>query len=55
MSVIQRQSDGRDWTLGPRMRIALGDRDYYPGLGFRCARSAKPHLNPEDFETILLP
>jgi formylglycine-generating enzyme required for sulfatase activity len=54
-SVIQRQDNGRDWQLGPRMRFLRGDRDYHPGVGFRCARSARPHLTPEDFEKILLP
>jgi len=54
-SVMQREGSEGDWTLGPRIRIGAGDRRYFPGVGFRCARSAKPHLQPEDFEKILSP
>lgn len=34
----------------PRGRLSLLHDDSRPGLGFRCARSAKPRLRVEDFE-----
>ena len=37
---------------GPRSRLALLKHTWSPGLGFRCARSAKPRLQIGDFEHI---
>jgi formylglycine-generating enzyme required for sulfatase activity len=33
----------------PRTRVAMDRRFAKPGLGFRCYRSAKPRLRPEDY------
>lgn len=38
-----------DVARGPRHRIAVSFVDRQPGLGFRCVRSARPRLRPEDF------
>jgi serine/threonine protein kinase/formylglycine-generating enzyme required for sulfatase activity len=41
-SVVQGQPVARDWFLGPRFRHHIRFDQAYPGLGFRCARSATP-------------
>ena len=38
-------ADDRD----PRTRTLVGQFKVHPGVGFRCARSAAPRLNPSDF------
>jgi formylglycine-generating enzyme required for sulfatase activity len=41
-------------ALGPRERFCfLFATGHQPGLGFRCARSARPRLRPEDFGAVL--
>ena len=42
-------------TLDPRFRQVLAVREMMPGVGFRCARSAKPRLTREDFNLELEP
>ena len=41
-SVIAGKPSGADWLPGPRMRVKQPIETMTPGLGFRCARSAKP-------------
>jgi formylglycine-generating enzyme required for sulfatase activity len=38
-----------EWQRGPRQRLFQHKNHFHPGLGFRCARSVKPRLQPEDF------
>lgn len=39
--------------LGPRERLCFTLTASHPGLGFRCARSARPRLEPADFAAVL--
>jgi formylglycine-generating enzyme required for sulfatase activity len=55
VSVLQKQPDPSQWLRGPRSRLGLDAPLIYPGLGFRCARSTRPRLNPDDFVRVLLP
>jgi formylglycine-generating enzyme required for sulfatase activity len=48
-SVVEGDPRPEECVLGPRQRIAQIRQTYKPGLGFRCARSAKPPLTREDF------
>jgi formylglycine-generating enzyme required for sulfatase activity len=41
------------WNKGPRARERLPTAVPYPGVGFRCARSAKPRLSASDFVTVI--
>lgn len=41
-SVIAGDPKGGDWKYGPRQRVKQTLETTTPGLGFRCARSAKP-------------
>jgi formylglycine-generating enzyme required for sulfatase activity len=52
-SVIEGTPDVQQAVDGPRARVAIGRRDHKPGIGLRCARSAKPRLRPEDFGRII--
>ncbi len=52
-SVVKGAPQLNDCLLGPRQRFAQIRQSYEPGLGFRCARSAKPRLAPEDFSRPL--
>jgi len=42
------------WLQGPRSRYAPIRQTWKPGLGLRCARSAKPRLEPSDFSRALI-
>jgi formylglycine-generating enzyme required for sulfatase activity len=54
--VLQREQIGAGWeTQGPRMRLDVDLHAGHPGLGFRCARSLKARLAPEDFEHPIEP
>ncbi len=54
-AVLERHADIRfDPTLPPP-RMVVHDSNRKPGLGFRCVRSAKPRLRPEDFGAIINP
>jgi serine/threonine-protein kinase len=45
-SVLERDPQPGEVEWGPRWRHAVDDERRYPGLGFRCARSAQPrYLN----------
>jgi formylglycine-generating enzyme required for sulfatase activity len=45
---------GESWKeAGARIRFLRGFADAPLGVGFRCARSAKPRLAPDDFESAL--
>lgn len=48
LDVIQGTPDRESYlnpgASGPRHRIAMPDRDRYRGVGFRCARSARPRF-----------
>jgi formylglycine-generating enzyme required for sulfatase activity len=41
------------WNKGPRARETRPVVGLFPVLGFRCARSSKPRLDPDDFVTII--
>ncbi|MBS0262783.1 MAG: protein kinase [Planctomycetes bacterium] len=41
------------WRRGPRARESLVAAAPFPGVGFRCARSRRPRLRPEDFPTVI--
>jgi formylglycine-generating enzyme required for sulfatase activity len=46
--------DATEWLRGPRQRSFVAEPvNTLPGLGFRCARSAKPRMSPEDFGQII--
>jgi hypothetical protein len=52
-SVIENAPQTSDWGPGPRNR-SIQMRDARKGtIGFRCARSARPHLTAADFEIVL--
>ncbi len=52
-SVIENAPQTSDWGPGPRCR-SMQMRDWRKGtVGFRCARSARPHLTAADFEMVL--
>ncbi len=40
-------------AITPRDRLPMIRLTFHPKIGFRCARSEKPHLAAEDFETVL--
>jgi len=42
-----------DWDVGPRQRVMCARSSRKDMVGFRAARSAKPHLKPDDFERII--
>ena len=48
-SVVERGFDPREEVIGPQRRFPMLRRSSKPGVGFRCARSAKPRRRPEDF------
>ncbi len=52
-SVLMRKPNRDEWSAGPCSRVGVYETVRHPGLGFRCVRSAKPRLRPEDFEAIL--
>lgn len=53
-SVIQGTPQHDEFHSGPRERIGQHwMKDRHPGLGFRCARSARPSLQAEDLERVL--
>jgi formylglycine-generating enzyme required for sulfatase activity len=53
LSVVRRTPDPKQGRWDPRDRLGLQAPLRFPGLGFRCARSAKPRLRPEDFVAVL--
>ncbi len=54
--VLARQEIGPGWEeAGARARLGQHLRSLQPGLGFRCARSVRPRLAPEDFEAVVEP
>jgi serine/threonine-protein kinase len=48
-AVIGGQFSDTSQSRNPRANIAMDRRTVRKGLGFRCYRSAKPRLKPEDF------
>lgn len=52
-SVINGRLDVPDWRDGPVLRFGLTRIPKSPGIGFRCARSARPRLKPEDFVRVV--
>jgi formylglycine-generating enzyme required for sulfatase activity len=48
-AVIIGQGTAEDWQRGPRTRLSHDRHSGTATVGFRCARSTKPRLNPEDF------
>jgi formylglycine-generating enzyme required for sulfatase activity len=52
-SVINATGTKTGWALGPRQRHLMPRGTFNPAIGFRCARSQRPHLSAADFERIL--
>jgi serine/threonine protein kinase len=52
-SVMNASPDPTEFVKGPRSRIGRPGKSQHPGLGFRCARSARPSLQSSDLEYIL--
>jgi len=52
-SVIEGIVDPSDWAPGPRSRTILPRSQGKNTLGFRCARSVRPHLTAADFESVI--
>jgi formylglycine-generating enzyme required for sulfatase activity len=52
-SVIEGVPGTSDWAAGARSRTMLSRLQSKPTVGFRCARSIRPHLTAADFEAIL--
>lgn len=48
-SIIKGRPQRDEWLRGPQDRSPMIRQTWSPGLGFRCARSDKPHLRAEDF------
>ncbi len=51
--VVTGQRDPSGIVRGPRERINVVGPAQLPGLGFRCARSARPRLTANDFVSVL--
>jgi formylglycine-generating enzyme required for sulfatase activity len=54
-SVVTGDPNLGEQPRGPRERLGVAVPVRYPGLGFRCARSARPRLTAKDFVAILPP
>ncbi|MBI3864501.1 MAG: protein kinase [Planctomycetia bacterium] len=52
-SVVEPNFEGKDTPQNPRSRLGYPRWHTSPGLGFRCARSASPRLDPKDFNTVI--
>jgi serine/threonine protein kinase len=52
VSVAMGKPDGNMWRRGARQRVGIAPARKLLGLGFRCARSVRPRLTPEDFGQI---
>mgnify|MGYP005842951187 FL=1 len=55
VGVLERRTDISFDPARPVGRIIVHDSNRKPGLGFRCVRSAKPRLRPEDFWVDISP
>jgi len=53
LSVAYGKADVQEPILGPRERLSFSITARLPGLGFRCARSARPRLTGKDFGAVL--
>jgi serine/threonine protein kinase len=52
LTVMDGKPDPAADAFAPRGRIGVIRQTWKRGLGFRCARSPKPRLEPEDFPTV---
>lgn len=52
-SVITGAPEPDQFSIGPRSRIGQHEKELHPGLGFRCARSARPRLEASDLERFV--
>ncbi len=52
LAVVRGQLDRPGEVFGPRERLLVDDNSRLPGLGFRCARSARPRLGRGDFVAL---
>jgi formylglycine-generating enzyme required for sulfatase activity len=52
-AVVRGQNDLPGEVRGPRERLLVVTPMEFSGLGFRCARSARPRLTARDFVTVL--
>jgi len=53
LSLLEGTPELREALDGPRARISLNRRQASRAIGFRCARSVRPRLRPEDFGRVL--
>jgi serine/threonine protein kinase/formylglycine-generating enzyme required for sulfatase activity len=52
-SVIEGRPPGPDHVYGPRNRLIRSRASATDTIGFRCARSVRPHLSAADFERVI--
>ncbi len=52
-SVMKGQPEAKDFAQGPRQRVAIHEKALHPGIGFRCARSARPRIDAAGLERFL--
>lgn len=50
--VVERQPVKHNPQLARQFRSALPEVSQWPGVGFRCVRSVKPRISPEDFGQV---
>jgi hypothetical protein len=53
LSAVHGKADLQGSVHGPRERLSFSVPTSLPGLGFRCARSARPRLTADDFGAVL--
>ena len=53
LAVIEARSNLSATNYAARKRTAKNYKGGYEGVGFRCARSVRPRMQPEDFIRIL--
>jgi hypothetical protein len=52
-SVVQGKQLPEEFGIGPQHRMSASRGTSSAAIGFRCARSVRPHLAEEDFERVL--
>lgn len=55
MSIIDPKTDADDAPHDPRTRLGYPRWNESAGLGFRCARSTRPRLRPQDYVSSIRP
>jgi formylglycine-generating enzyme required for sulfatase activity len=52
-SVVNGKPDPSEFSIGPPHRMVVSRTQFFGSVGFRCARSARPHWEAADFEAVL--